>query len=799
MATVDLELNADLRKATQSFNKFGKKAGGSLDVLKSGFKSLAAVAVAAAGAYSVKKMVDAAAVQEQAVRSLNTALALTGDFSKENSKSFQEFASNLQQNSTIGDEVSLSMVGLAKSMGATNEQTKKIIQTAADMSAVTGDSLDVSVENLSKTLGGVAGRLAMTQTELKGMTAEQLKAGAGIDVLAKKYAGIAKEMTKTFAGASTQASNSFGDLLEEVGMMITKNPLVIMAINTMSKAFSELGAWISSNRQAVIDFSIDVVATLVKAFAFMINRVGDAVAIFGNLETILDFTIFKMADLAIGAVDVADTIVKAFKSAVNFGLQPLLSGVETVAGALNSLGIVSDESLASLQDGLKQISVDSDTSGLEAMRADVVAFRDAARDTFVESSDSLLETKDSFTESADAVSGFADSLIAMKTAGDAGAESLQKLSDANKETREEAKKTAATFQDTVFGKLGQTDITGKGVLAGGGALASGIAGGAQGANQLFTSGASMAADAFLPGAGAIAGPIAQLLAAGPEAAKAQVEAFVDQIPVIIDNLAEAMPVVAVALAKASPKVATAMAIALPIALAKSLPGALREMLKEAFEGLAFNSDKIFSDVGKGLSGLVMKFAEGLKNAFAEIFKSLERTFEVFYVELPKKVIQGLERVFKVLYVELPKKIFDGFKKLFDGLWNDVPQKIFDALSGLGQKILEPIQKFFEGLKPASLTGSAGGDALKNFQTFVSTGGLSGFKLASGGEVPAGFPNDNFPARLTSGENVVDRSTNEKLNAFLDGSGGGTKVVLQIGERQLAEVLLNLNRQGFRTA
>jgi hypothetical protein len=60
--------------------------------------------------------------------------------------------------------------------------------------------------------------------------------------------------------------------------------------------------------------------------------------------------------------------------------------------------------------------------------------------------------------------------------------------------------------------------------------------------------------------------------------------------------------------------------------------------------------------------------------------------------------------------------------------------------------------------------------------------ISGVELATGiTEVPAGFPNDSFPARLTSGERVVDAGTNQDLKAFLSG-GGASAILQQILER-----------------
>lgn len=55
--------------------------------------------------------------------------------------------------------------------------------------------------------------------------------------------------------------------------------------------------------------------------------------------------------------------------------------------------------------------------------------------------------------------------------------------------------------------------------------------------------------------------------------------------------------------------------------------------------------------------------------------------------------------------------------------------------------------------------------------FARVQAIRGTPLATGiTEVPAGFPNDTFQARLTTGERVVDRGTNQDLKSFLGGSG-----------------------------
>lgn len=64
-------------------------------------------------------------------------------------------------------------------------------------------------------------------------------------------------------------------------------------------------------------------------------------------------------------------------------------------------------------------------------------------------------------------------------------------------------------------------------------------------------------------------------------------------------------------------------------------------------------------------------------------------------------------------------------------------------------------------------------------TAANVARIAGVELATGiTEVPAGYPNDTFPAKLTSGERVVDAGTNQDLKAYLAQGGGGSRDILE---------------------
>jgi hypothetical protein len=160
----------------------------------------------------------------------------------------------------------------------------------------------------------------------------------------------------------------------------------------------------------------------------------------------------------------------------------------------------------------------------------------------------------------------------------------------------------------------------------------------------------------------------------------------------------------------------------------------------------------------------------------------------------------------------------------------------EFIKTMGNEIKNVFQSVIEWVKDALRKVTGGGiiDSVKESVSSlpgigrtlvdISTGGLSavGRKLgfAQGGMIPPGFNNDNFPARLTSGELVIDRSLTNRLANFLDkkesvneGTGVSESLLAQIleklsepqtvqtqvsvNESTFADIMLELNRNNAR--
>lgn len=234
------------RKAGKSFSnefqKYSKEAGDALSKgLNNALKVTTAIsaAITAVGGATLFKGISAAITQEDAVNRLAGALKSSGDFSQAALKDFQSYASGLQQITKVGDETALNQLALAKSFGATNEQAKQIVTTAADLAQAFGTDIETQVRQISKTLGGFAGELGETQPKLKALSQEQLRNGEAINILSQAYAGQAANALNSFSGVTAQAGNALGDLFEDVGKLVTQNPAVIKAFKGLTDLFRQ--------------------------------------------------------------------------------------------------------------------------------------------------------------------------------------------------------------------------------------------------------------------------------------------------------------------------------------------------------------------------------------------------------------------------------------------------------------------------------------------------------------------------------------------------------------------------------
>jgi hypothetical protein len=447
-------------------------------------------------------------------------------------------------------------------------------------------------------------------------------------------------MANTFGGAATQTSNIFGDLKEEMGFLITDNPLFIGAIKALGDGFSQLIEVIKQNRENIIAF-------VNKGFIAVINLVPKFIRGFGSIAKAIQGVVQGYYSIRIAAKFVDEFLYgslsrlvdgfKEFKSTFLIAIDAILESFESLANKGKNLPLIGEkfdgvsESIGGMRTAIAEV-IDENEKGL-------------GDNVFEDLKKSTIEAREELLDSGAEVDRFFGNV-------EKGFETVAEIADQTIKNIKEVKKAAADTADALNNPKAEkgiidniTEMIGKAwAKAGGGVqvsagIAKGILSGAKGAQDLVTSGIGAIGDAILPGIGGAVSEIAGLLAQGPDQTRAMIKEFAAALPDVVVNIVEGLAAAAdtivlalvdslidkgglerivVGLIKAAPKLAFALAesfiraqkeavVALFENIGKKFKIPTPEWVKRLVNALTIDRDKV---KGKGLIREAIGFARG---------------------------------------------------------------------------------------------------------------------------------------------------------------------------------------------
>lgn len=688
----------------------------------------AAVAAGAAliGAIGGRAVIRAANTLEDSMSSLANAMARNGEFSREAFRDMRNFANELQATSRFGADAVMKQLGFAQSLGLTADQARGATKAAADLAAATGRDLGAAVQALTLAQQGNGAQLGRLIPEVRNLTKEQLLAGKATEIVARQFAGAAKAATETYAGATAQLANTFSDFQAAVGAVITRNPLIIKAVQAMTRGFAFLEEKISENLDSIINFINDGINRMINAFKNAVPTIQAVINVTGYMGEAL--LLVTASVLRVGAAFARLEPVVALMRFITEQILRAVFGLIELRMALARAADALERTFGGAAKNVERIEEEADRARLAiAGMANEVENID-----FTKISHGIEESA-SFTE---------DLAKKFRSVGTATSEVVGNVGDMLKEiSRTGALKIEPSFnatQSNVDDLADQIEkkIDLKAALEAeivptiGKSLIEGLTKGGQDGAKAFVSSAAMAAgQAFLGPMGQAAGPIVDLLMQGPEAVRETIDSFFEALPELIQTLVESVPALIDALIDNIP----------------TLIEALVEALPELINALVRAAPKIIVELTKLMPQISIAMINGILRNIPQIAKSFISEF-----------VRG------------------------------IPQIVIGIANGAAQAIGRLFSKI--------------------------TGGLLGF--SKGGMVPSGYPNDSFPARLESGEVVIDRSLTKQLSNFLNGNGQGVamagagggqsesilmSILQEMREPASTETSFNLDDRGFANA
>lgn len=226
--------------ALTSFDSGLKGTLGNLRQFKGALGALAVVGIAKGIKSFADDMRNTYMVQAKAEKSVNDALysnmTARGESQKaidDQVKAYKNLASQLQKVGVIGDEVTLSGMGIMTQMGLTTDQVKTMTPLLQDL-AVKQYGLNVSTDQFKQVSQSVATMVNMGKLTLQGygiqvtdVERKQFKAMSQserytfiMNKLKNSVAGANEAMAQTAGGKLQQMNNAIGDCEEQVGQLV---------------------------------------------------------------------------------------------------------------------------------------------------------------------------------------------------------------------------------------------------------------------------------------------------------------------------------------------------------------------------------------------------------------------------------------------------------------------------------------------------------------------------------------------------------------------------------------------------
>jgi len=229
-----------------------KGVGGAVDGLGNKFKTFGTavkafflspvglmISAAASLGLAFKKASSEAAEQEAALNKLSAAMRNNKTFTDGAFNSAINYANELQNTTTIADEVAVSAMAMINSLTRlTGDGLNRATMAAADLSAGLGVDLESAAQLLSKSIAGNVNALGRYGITIKGAAGSSERLDSAIKSITEKFGGRATAETKTFNGAVIMLKNSTSELFEAIGTK--ENSVLVPFINSLTKAINKL-------------------------------------------------------------------------------------------------------------------------------------------------------------------------------------------------------------------------------------------------------------------------------------------------------------------------------------------------------------------------------------------------------------------------------------------------------------------------------------------------------------------------------------------------------------------------------
>ena len=263
---------------------------------------------------------------------LRNTLKLTGEFSEASVKRFEDFSHQMEMTTTLTQEQAYTMLALAKATGVGDDAAMQMVQTAKNLSAVTGNDVNESFRALLSSLKGSSRELLVLDPTLKNLSTSAFMSGAAIEQLSKKYDGFAVSAAQSYRGITEQAKNFREEIQRNIGDVLAVAFDMKGTAEFKREMYLNVLQTIEDIKPALIEFAEGVrfiKRVLVDELGGALKSFGSSVAGVYRALSVIDFTYLSSA--ISGVVIVILSLLQVFKPALlEAAVVPFITLAETL-------------------------------------------------------------------------------------------------------------------------------------------------------------------------------------------------------------------------------------------------------------------------------------------------------------------------------------------------------------------------------------------------------------------------------------------------------------------------------------
>lgn len=191
----------------------------------------------------IKQSVQSFMEAEKAELKMAMALKNQGEYSRAVIEDLKDYAAQIQRTTVIEDDLALSVMATFKTFGMSNDEMKRAMKVAADMSAHTGKSIKDTAQAVVLAYAGQASGLRQYGVVIKEGTAKAGVFNMAMLQLEQRYGESAQAQLLTYSGQWAKIKNQWSDIAEFLGLVLLKTLQSInVAVGLTAVAFLSMGS-----------------------------------------------------------------------------------------------------------------------------------------------------------------------------------------------------------------------------------------------------------------------------------------------------------------------------------------------------------------------------------------------------------------------------------------------------------------------------------------------------------------------------------------------------------------------------